>query len=136
MSLSLSAQIGTLPILTRMSGYTSIIAIFTNLIFVPVTAFLYTLTLICFIISSIASTLFSGAGSIMGISDLLITSVDLLISKIDFSLFTIPTSLGGFSVIWYIAIGCLSDYFNLSACQKTIILIASLVAVFGGNWLI
>ena len=136
LSLSLSAQIGTLPILTQMSGYTSIIAIFTNLIFVPVTAFLHTFIFVCFILSAITSSFIAGAVKIMNVCDLLISSVDLLISNIDFSLFAIPTTLGGFSVIWYIAMFAVSDYLNLSSKQKLILCITSVVCVFGGSLLV
>lgn len=135
-SLSLSAQIGTLPILTQMSGYTSIIAIFTNLVFVPVAAFLHTLIFIFFIISALGSIVFIGASKLMSVCDLIISSVDLLIASIDFSRFAIPASLGAFSVIWYITIACVSDYLNLSAKQKLILCITSIVCVFGGSWLV
>lgn len=136
LSLSLSAQIGTLPILTRMSGYTSIIAIFSNLIFVPVTSFIYTFTFISFVIGAVCSLFSLNASFIMKASDLLISSVDLLISKIDFSIFAIPTSLGTLSVIWYLAMACMSDYVNLTTKQKLILGGLSVLLIFGGSYLL
>jgi hypothetical protein len=79
---------------------------------------------------------FEGAIKIMNVCDLLISSVDLLISSIDFSRFTIPASLGGFSIIWYLAMFAVSDYLNLSAKQKLILSATSVICVFGGSWLV
>lgn len=134
LSLSLSAQIGTLPILTKMSGYTSIIAIFSNLIFVPVTSFLYIFTFVSFAVGAVCSLFSLNANVIMKLSDILITSVDLLISKINFSAFAVPTSLGYLSVVWYLAMACMSDYFNLNKVQKIFLGVISVVITFGGTW--
>ncbi len=136
LALSLSAGLGTFPILTQMSGYTSIISLLTNLFFVPVSVVLYLSTLLIFAISALASLIFSGAGVLMKAPEFLITAVDFLISKIDFSIFAIPVKIGYLSFLWYFGLACLSDYINLKAKNKAFIFASVIVAVFGGAFLI
>ena len=134
-SISLSAQIGTTPLLTRMSGYTSIISLFTNIIFVPVSVFLYLLTLSCLAISAIFSLITDYAKLIMKAPDLFITAVDNLLGKIDFSIMAMPLSIGYLSVVWYIAMACVSDYLNFKPKHKLIIATVSVLCVFLGTYL-
>ena len=132
LSVSLSAQLGTLPVLCKMSGYTSIISIFTNLIFVPVAVVIYVFTFICFCFSALVSSFISGATVIMQAPDFLITVFNFLTAKIDFSIFAIPTDFGIFSIVWYVWLACISDLTNFTARQKILITVFSLIAVFGG----
>ncbi len=118
LSITLSAALGTTPILFKMSGYISIITIFANLLLVPVAVFLYITTFVSFLLSAILSVVINNAGVIMGISDYLLKSVDFLIGKIDFSPFIINGSLGALEIIWYLGIICMSDYLNISGKQK------------------
>ncbi len=136
LALSLSAGLGTFPILTQMSGYTSVISLLTNLFFVPVSVVLYVSTLLIFVISALASLIFSGAGVLMKAPELLITAVDFLISKIDFSIFAIPVKIGYLSALWYFGLACLSDYINLKPKNKAIIFASVIVAVLSGAFLI
>ena len=131
MAITLSAQAGTLPILTQMSGYTSIIAIFTNLLFVPVSVVMYVVTIVCLALSASLSMLFSGATKIMRVADFLICAVDNLISSVDFSIFATKITLGPLAVLWYVGLACVSEYFNFSSRSKTFIFITTVVTVFG-----
>ncbi|MBR3864742.1 MAG: ComEC/Rec2 family competence protein, partial [Clostridia bacterium] len=82
LSVSLSAQLATLPVLTDMSGYISIISVFANLIFVPVVVILYVVTL-SFVICSLIIGIIAPAVSsiILSAPDYLLNACNFLISK-------------------------------------------------------
>ena len=134
-SVSLSAQIGTLPLLTQMSGYVSIISLFSNILFVPVTVFLYLLTFVFFILGSITSCFSNFGQIIMNVPDLFLTASEQFLAKIDFSKFAIPTAFGYLAIIWHLGFMFVSDYFNLKGKQKFVIGVATVLAVFACAWL-
>ncbi len=133
LSVSLSAQLATLPVLTDMSGYISIISVFANLIFVPVVVILYVITLVFVVCSALVGSLFSSVASIiLSVPDYLLNACNFLISKIDYSSFALPTTFSYFKISWYMGLACLSDAVNLSYKQKLIISCVTLTATVGG----
>ena len=132
-SVSLSAQLATLPVLTDISGYISIISVFANLVFVPVVVVLYVVTLLFVAISASVGIVFSNAPSlILSIPDFLLNACNFLIQKIDFSMFVIPANFSYFKIGWYLGLICLSDLINLKWQQKLLIsLITLLVTIVG-----
>ena len=130
LSVSLSAQIGTLPILCRMSGYMSIISVFINVLFVPVAVCLYIIIFASFSLSAVLSLFFKNAGVVMVVGDYLISAVDFLISKMQFSTFAIPVGFGVLEVIWYLGFACVCDYINLSGKRKLLIGCLTVIITF------
>ena len=133
LSVSLSAQLGTMPILADMSGYTSIIAVFANLIFVPLMVFIYILTFVCTIFGLIESAIFQNASVSMFLPEVLINFASKTIGIVNFHAFTIPTHFHALRIVWYIGLAALSDTVNLTLKNKSVIvgLCLALCVIFG-----
>lgn len=131
LSTTLSAQLGTLPVLTQMSGYTSIISLFSNLLFIPVSVVIYVFTMACFVLSAFFSLFIKGATIIMQAPNFLIGIIDGLISAIDFSIFSFNVEIKTFSIIWYVGLVFISDYFNFSKLSKTLVFVLTVLLTFG-----
>lgn len=133
LSVSLSAQLATLPVLTDMSGYISIISIFANLIFVPVAVALYLITLLFFILSAFLSMFADSIAQFLMLApDYLLKACNFLILKIDYSIWAIPATFSLYKIPWYLGLACLSDTLNLTWKQKLITSLITIAVTFGG----
>ncbi len=130
--LSLSATLATLPILTDMSGYISVISLFANLIFVPIISLIYKVSVVFSLFAVFENLLFASCKISLFLPDALLSLLSAVIQAFDFSLFTFPAEFSFFTLTYYIGLICMGNLLNLSAKQKTIICgFAALITVGG-----
>lgn len=130
--LSLSATLATLPILTDMSGYISVISLFANLIFVPAISLIYKVSVVFSLFAVVENLLFASCKVSLFLPDALLSLLTAAVQACDFSLFTFPSQFSFFTLTYYLGLICLSNLLNLSAKQKTLICgFAALITVVG-----
>ncbi len=133
LSVSVSAQISTFPLLLDSFGYVSAISLVLNLLFVPIISAVYSILFLCML----PAILFPAAGTvILYLPCLLLQFAVTPILMLDFKILLIcGFSFGSAAILWYILLFLVSDKVNLKLVPKMIAsgilaVILSLVMVF------
>lgn len=117
-SVTMSATLGTLPVLTDISGYMSIISVFTNLIFVPIICVVYQIS-VCFAFFAVVENAVFGSATVsLFIPDVLIGAVNFAVGLFDYSKVIVPAGFGILAVPYYFGLLFLTDYVNVSSKYK------------------
>ncbi len=124
---SLSASLGTLPIISDISGYISVISLLTNLIFVPIVMIIFQILLACLVFGAIEYAIFNTAIVSLFISDNLIYAIDFIVNIFSFEKVVIPVEFGNVAIIYYIGLVIISDVVNLTFKQKAILGVLSAI---------
>lgn len=132
LSVSLAAQLGTLPLLTDMSGYMSIIAVFANVIFVPLVSFAYMLLFGFTLLGLVENLIFGGAVLSLFLPDKLLFLINEAINFVNFRLFILPAHFGNIKYLWYFGLFAACDLLNIPKKSKfiTFSLCAVVTAIF------
>lgn len=129
LSASLSATLGTLPVLTDMCGYISIISLFVNLVFVPVICICYQAT-VCFTLAAlIENAIFNSATVSLFIPDVLLRFISYAVSLIDYSSFIIPARFSYLAIPYYFGFTFLTDYLNVSVKKRVLVVALCIIAM-------
>lgn len=125
LSVSLSAQLGTMPILADMSGYISVISLFVNIIFVPIVVIAFQLLLICLLIGIIEFLICGSAYVCLFLPDRLIYAIDFLINLFNFENTVFTATFGNSAIVYYTGLVCVSDVVNIDAKHKIALAVVS-----------
>ena len=126
-SVSLAAQLGTLPILTDMCGYMSIIAPFANLIMLPLISIIYQITAVLCLIGIPLFALGAGENAFKIISflpDNALSAISAIITAVNYEKLIIPFTFGAAAVPYYFALITVADVTNLKTKRKIILFAA------------
>lgn len=127
-SVCLAAQLGTLPVLTQMSGYISIISTFANILFLPVLSLIYQVSTILTVVSLPFYAFGLNAGKILlFVPDAVLSLVTDIISAVNYDAFALPFSFGCGIVFYYAALIFASDIINGKRINKFAVSAVSLV---------
>lgn len=129
LSASLSATLGTLPVLTDMCGYISIISLFANLVFVPAICICYQATVCFTLVAIIENAIFSSATVSLFVPDALLKFISYAVSLIDYSAFIVPASFSYLAIPYYFGFTFLTDYLNVSLKKRVLIVSLCVVAI-------
>lgn len=127
----LSAQLGTLPILTDMCGYMSIIAPFANLLALPLLSLVYQILAVACIIGLPFFAL--GATEnvfkvIFFLPDNALSAISSAIAAVNYEKLILPFAFGAAAIPYYFALLTLSDLTNLTVKRKLQAIIAFFIA--------
>lgn len=120
-SVTLAAQIGTLPILTDMCGYMSIISTFANLFLLPMVSLLYQLLAIISMFNVPLYALGVSPGVLSAITflpDNALSAITAVLSAIELENFAVPFKFGALAIFYYAAALAVSDFTNLKVKRK------------------
>lgn len=126
-SVSLAAQLGTLPILTDMCGYMSIIAPFANLIMLPIISIIYQITAVLCLIGIPLFALGAGENAFKIISflpDNALSAISAIITAVNYEKLIIPFTFGAAAVPYYFALITVADVTNLKMKRKIMLFAA------------
>lgn len=126
-SVSLAAQLGTLPILTDMCGYMSIIAPFANLIMLPLISIIYQITAVLCLIGIPLFALGAGENAFKIISflpDNALSAISAIITAVNYEKLIIPFTFGAAAVPYYFALITVADVTNLKTKRKIMLFAA------------
>lgn len=121
LAITLAAQLGTLPILTDMCGYISIISTFVNLILLPLLSLLYQVFAVITIISLPLYALGASGGLLSAITflpDNALSALTAALIAIDAQKFAFPFIFGFSAAFYYAALIIYSDVINLPPRKK------------------
>ncbi len=131
-SISLAATVTTIPIISQMSGYTSIISVFLNLIIIPYTSVLYSVSFV----SVLISTLLPFMEFLLFIPGVMAYGVNFFITLLNYDLFLVKGAMSVFaSVLYYLILAISNDKVNLKSNLKlggALSLIATFALSVGG----
>lgn len=115
-SVALSAQLATFPVLLDSFGYVSALGLFLNLIFVPLASAVYAVLFVC----TIPACVFAfGAGVFLWLPEQLLVLLELPVRAFDWkTLLICGFSFGGCAAVWYLLLFLLSDKVNLKALPR------------------
>ena len=129
-SISLSAQFGTVPVLLDCFGYVPSLSIIVNLIFIPIFSVVFSIIFFSVLVACAFSTI---ASSILFVPNLILHVAIFPIEVIDLKVLLISGfSFGIFIVLWYALILCVSDKLNFKILPRTIISIILCVCMLAG----
>lgn len=121
LSVTLAAQLGTLPILTNMCGYISLISTFANLLLLPLLSLLYQAFAVIAVISLPLYALGVNGGVLSAITflpDNALSAITAALVALDAQEFAFPFTFGFSAAFYYAALVTYSDVTNLSARKK------------------
>lgn len=118
---TVGASLATLPILVDMSGYMSLIAVFANLIFVPVLSFAYQFTVVLSVFGVIERLIFGSASVCLFLPDAMLSFIDAAVTFFDFESLTVGLNFGFAAFFYYFGLAFVTDYFDLSKKSKAIV---------------
>jgi len=121
LSATLSASFGTLPIITDMSGYISVISLLANLIFVPIVMLTYQFLIICTGLAVLENLFFGSSSVCLFLPDKIIYAIDYAVGLFDFARATVPFNFGNLTALYYVGLIAVSDVVNLTVKNKVII---------------
>lgn len=128
-SVCLAAQLGTLPILTQMSGYISIISTFANLLFLPALSLIYQTVTVLTVVSLPFYAFGVNAGRVLlFVPDAVLSLVTKVISLVNYDAFALPFSFGSGIIFYYAALFFSSDVVNGKQVNKFAVVTVSLAA--------
>ena len=128
-SVCLAAQLGTLPILTQMSGYISIISTFANLLFLPALSLIYQTVTVLTVVSLPFYAFGVNAGRVLlFVPDAVLSLVTKVISLVNYDAFALPFSFGSGIIFYYAALFFSSDVVNGKKVNKFAVVTVSLAA--------
>lgn len=133
LSVTLAAQLGTLPILTDMCGYISIISTFANLILLPLLSLLYQAFAVITIISLPLYALGASdwvLAAITFLPDNALSAVTAALVALDAQKFAFPFIFGFSAAFYYAALITYSDAINLPAGKKLELIVCFAVGFF------
>ncbi|HIY78023.1 MAG TPA: competence protein ComEC family protein [Candidatus Borkfalkia excrementavium] len=117
-SVALSAQIATFPILLDSFGYVSAVSLVLNLVFIPLISFVYSVLFVC---SFLACVLPFAADVILFLPKILLALAVTPIVALDWKILLISGfSFGTAMLFWYLFFFFLSDKINLKPVPKCI----------------
>lgn len=130
-SVCLAAQLGTLPILTDMCGYMSIISTFANLIVLPVLSLVYQLLAVSCVFG-IVFYAFGASENVLRIITFLpnnaLSAISAAITAVNYDKLILPFAFGWAALPYYSALLTVSDVTNLSVKRKLGAVCAFLIA--------
>ena len=121
LSVTLSATLGTLPVLVDMSGYMSIISVFANLIFVPILGIAYQFTMVCLLLGCVEYLFFGSAVVTMFLPSVILNFISDAVAFFDFEFFTVPLYFGFATFFYYFGLFFVTDYLNISPKKRAIV---------------
>lgn len=121
LSVTLSATLGTLPVLVDMSGYMSIISIFANLIFVPILGIAYQFTMACMLLGCVEYLFFGSAAVTMFLPSVTLNFISDAVAFFDFEFFTVPLYFGFAAFFYYFGLFFVTDYLNIPPKKRAIV---------------
>lgn len=121
LSVTLSATLGTLPVLVDMSGYMSIISVFANLIFVPILGIAYQFTMVCLLLGCVEYLFFGSAAFAMFLPSVTLNFISDAVAFFDFELFTVPLYFGFAAFFYYFGLFFVTDYLNIPPKKRAIV---------------
>ncbi|MBR2870703.1 MAG: ComEC/Rec2 family competence protein [Clostridia bacterium] len=125
LSAVISAQVVSIPICIMIFGYTSLISVVCNLVFIPLVGIIYILTFALTIIGG----LFGIPAVALFVCNYVFKGVLFFMEIFDYSIFTLAgISLGVYTVFYYLALLTISGFFNLNKAVKIIVSLLLCVA--------
>lgn len=121
LSVTLSVQIGTIPVLLNAFGYVSVWGLLLNCIFVPVVGAVYSVLSGLVLLSCLLPA--SAAPVLLYFPSVFWSAVLLLFHAADFSFVLYGTLAGRAAVLWYSFFAVCSDKLNLSFREKCLLLV-------------
>ena len=123
----ISAQVAGIPICLFFFGNFSLIAVFVNMLLIPIIGFIFVFLFVCTVFAMIGA-----ARVFLFLPDVILTALRYAITFFDYEIFLVcGFTFGGFSVFYYLIIPVFGGLFNLKRRVKLIVclLLAAIVAV-------
>ena len=130
-SVCLAAQLGTLPVLTDMCGYMSIIATFANLIVLPLLSLVYQLLAVSCVLG-IPFYALGASESVLKIITFLpdnaLSAISAAVTAVNYDKLILPFAFGAAALPYYLSLITVSDITNLNVKTKLSAVCAFLIA--------